>query len=567
MVEAKMSKVELDLPVLRRHDDISATHRRAAQRGAVAIRGPSYNEDNNGISCTRSSELDDSSSEEDSMAPTLPPKPPSPQQQPATATATTAPAAAATLRAVPVDEEAEAERDRMLEVYRNRCAEQERRLQEIQRGEAVHVITPLSVTVVDLDEATAESSANQIRTAVKTFCCKTQCRIRIVGSVALAVLLVIVAVGVILGTRPGGSSAPGETFSKCFKSTDDLRQAVKEFLSGEATDLNETLGSIDTWCVSEIEDFSFLFSADENLNAASFNEDISSWDLSSATSTRGMFLNAAEFNQSLSNWNVSQVGDMREMFQGCSSFNQDLSSWNVSKVTKMHRMFKDAASFNGNVSSWNVAQVVDMWSMFDGAASFNRDVSSWDVSNVETTTCMFHEATSFNQDLSEWVVTNVFSMHAMFQGAIVFDSEVSGWSVSGVVDMSRMFEKAASFNRNISRWDVSNIDNMQFMFSDATRFDQDISSWQVSQVIDMQYLFQGATSFNQNISSWDVSRVESMQNMFNGATAFNQSLCQWGRLLSSEVDTKRMFLGTTCPNNEGPHFNATPPGPFCHPCD
>jgi surface protein len=46
-----------------------------------------------------------------------------------------------------------------------------------------------------------------------------------------------------------------------------------------------------------------------------------------------MFNNADAFNQDISSWNVSSVTDMNNMFDNTDGFNQDISSWNVNNVT------------------------------------------------------------------------------------------------------------------------------------------------------------------------------------------------------------------------------------------
>ena len=102
---------------------------------------------------------------------------------------------------------------------------------------------------------------------------------------------------------------------------------------------------------------------------------------------------------------TSNVTDMEGMFFTDSSFNQDISSWDVSNVTNMDFMFRDATSFNQDISSWDVSNVTSMDYMFINATSFNQDISSWDVSSVTNMDYMFVNATSFNQDISCWDVS------------------------------------------------------------------------------------------------------------------------------------------------------------------
>ena len=64
------------------------------------------------------------------------------------------------------------------------------------------------------------------------------------------------------------------------------------------------------------------------------------------------------------------------------SFNQDISSWDVSNLTDMSLMFNSGISFNQDISNWNASNVTDMSYMFFGTDVFNQDLSSWDVSNV-----------------------------------------------------------------------------------------------------------------------------------------------------------------------------------------
>jgi len=103
---------------------------------------------------------------------------------------------------------------------------------------------------------------------------------------------------------------------------------------------------------------------------------------SGITSMIRVFQNETGFNEDISSWDVSSVTDMGVMFSGADSFNQDLGSWDVSSVTSLDNMFAGASNFNGDISGWDVSSVTIMNRMFDGATIFNQNLSGWCVSNV-----------------------------------------------------------------------------------------------------------------------------------------------------------------------------------------
>ena len=84
------------------------------------------------------------------------------------------------------------------------------------------------------------------------------------------------------------------------------------------------------------------------------------------------FLAATSFNQDLSSWDVSNVTDMYALFYGCGEFTSDLSRWNVTNVTSMHAMFSGASAFDSDISLWDVSSVTDMDLMFRYANSFTN---------------------------------------------------------------------------------------------------------------------------------------------------------------------------------------------------
>ena len=157
--------------------------------------------------------------------------------------------------------------------------------------------------------------------------------------------------------------------------------------------------------------------------AATFNQDISSWDTSNVTSMSLMFASATTFNQDISSWDTSNVTDMGYMFYDAATFNQDISSWDTSNVTNMGYMFAYAGTFNQDISSWDVSNVVDMYWMFYSATTFNQDISSWDTSNVTDMGYMFYDAGTFNQDLSSWCVSKMATKPSDF------DTNATAWTL------------------------------------------------------------------------------------------------------------------------------------------
>jgi surface protein len=244
------------------------------------------------------------------------------------------------------------------------------------------------------------------------------------------VVSVVVAVGrgsTKLAPTPAPTLAPTPAPFSVFETKDQLRNAANDYLAdnSEGTLVALTYGwPIGVWDVSKIQDFSYLFATalfgdGESLNtdAANFNEDITLWDVSSATTMRSMFEGATSFNQPIGNWNVSSVTSTEAMFEDATSFNQPIGNWIVSSVTNMAFMFFYAASFDQPLADWDVSSATTMIQMFEGAASFNQPLADWNVFSVTDMEQMFFAAASFNQALGNWNRSSVTDFTFQFDGS------------------------------------------------------------------------------------------------------------------------------------------------------
>lgn len=160
-------------------------------------------------------------------------------------------------------------------------------------------------------------------------------------------------------------------------------------------------------------------------------------------SVNSMFLDAVTFNQDISGWNMVEVTDAGNMFKGATAFNQDISSWNVSKVTLANNMFQDARAFNQDISGWNVSVIKDASAMFMNAHAFNKPLGSWTLSSAKVLSNMFRGARAFNQNIGNWSTGQVQLIDSMFKDATSFDQDLSNWSVASLKSKSG-FDTGAS---------------------------------------------------------------------------------------------------------------------------
>ncbi len=151
-----------------------------------------------------------------------------------------------------------------------------------------------------------------------------------------------------------------------------------------ATSFNSPLAG---WDVSNVTNFSYTFN-----KATAFNQSVNSWNVSSGENFSWMFsgvdgdniLNSADmvYNQPLDNWAFGPNADnMNLMFARSTAFNQDLSTWNVSTITKMGGIFNLASSFDQSLGAWDISNLVVADEMLNSSgmslASYDATLTGW----------------------------------------------------------------------------------------------------------------------------------------------------------------------------------------------
>jgi len=132
-----------------------------------------------------------------------------------------------------------------------------------------------------------------------------------------------------------------------FNDNNELKAAVNEWCDDEAA-AREKYGDINNWDVSNITNFSSIFSG-----KTEFNSDISNWDVSNGTDFAGMFQSSA-FDQDISDWDVSSGEYFQYMFNGNPEFShQGIRKWKIDYSDILTGMFSGATKFLDN--GWQVS--------------------------------------------------------------------------------------------------------------------------------------------------------------------------------------------------------------------
>lgn len=111
-----------------------------------------------------------------------------------------------------------------------------------------------------------------------------------------------------------------------------------------------------------------------------------------------MFMGATEYNPTLvaGTLNVTSVQSFRSMFENALSFDQDLSTWKMSSAEELDRMFYGASALNQDLCLWqyylpSTASVNQMFFGTDCEDTDDPDLTMLPVTSLCVSSCTFDE--------------------------------------------------------------------------------------------------------------------------------------------------------------------------------
>lgn len=248
--------------------------------------------------------------------------------------------------------------------------------------------------------------------------------------------------------------------------------------------------------------------------------DIQNWSPSKCIDFSYMFQNCYDFNQPLTNLvktnlltppatcNLDYMFYIESQEFWVPSFDQNLSSWNVSRVSSMTGLFRNTYFNNGgspNIQNWTAPLCTSFAEMFQ-ECTFNQPLTNLvDTTNVACSLRAMFRSAHMNTDLTtyNWVWTKVTNVSYMFSFNAYFNNggsdNIKNLTLLNCTDFSYMFLQGYAFNQPLNN--LVNTANVM--------------------TCSLQGMFAQNQSFNQNLNSWNFTNVTNMNSMFLGSPAIS----------------------------------------------
>jgi hypothetical protein len=317
--------------------------------------------------------------------------------------------------------------------------------------------------------------------------------------------------------------------------------------------------------------------------ATKFNDpDVALWDTSRITNMTGTFADAASFNQNLSSWSLAAVTSVGNMFNGATAFNNGCATgvftcpltWSTPNLVATLEAFKNTLKFNQNLNSWSMTKVVNTTGMFSYSGFNNGCVDgdtscpmNWTFPLATNFTSFFLGAPIFNQNVTSFLSgpNNATSFYAMFRESPKFnngtdDPPINTWQTGKVTTFKEMFNGGGSmaFNRHIEGWSMASALDLSWMFRGATAFNNGCAkgvrtcplTWSNTGKVTTINSFanygnssgSAVMSFDQSINSWDITSMTDFSASFGWSVFNNGGEPFWpGKTVKTGAIMNRMF--------------------------
>ena len=244
-----------------------------------------------------------------------------------------------------------------------------------------------------------------------------------------------------------------------------------------------------------------------------------------------MFMNAGSFNQNISGWNVSNFRKISNMFRGAVSFNQKLD-WDLCHA-------EEYDNFDTNTPSWDYYnKPAAGYLCYSFVSVWNTSKTSPGSTDSNTIKLPLYEGGNYDftvhwgdtpivqgsgfLKVTEWDSPNATKTYdEAGEYVVIIDGTLEGFRFNNQGDRNKLI--------NITKAGSSlSLGNKGSYFYGAENLENIPESINLTSTTNLSSMFRGAYSFNANISRWVVSKATKMDRMFQNATIFSQSLNDWG---------------------------------------
>ncbi len=260
-------------------------------------------------------------------------------------------------------------------------------------------------------------------------------------------------------------------------------------------------------------------------------EGMTGWKFDNVTNGYGLFENLASFNGDITGWELPKLENGTRLFWDSPKFEgKGLDSWNdnFKNLTNGSRMFYGATAFTGEgISGLQFPALTNGNEMFRNSKFTGKDAKNWTFAKigngqpgVSTVAELFNgtERTLTGEGMSGWSFPNATSASAAFNGHSTLTGEgMAAWEMPRVVNFDSMFSGTTSFNGPVETWNIGKRGD-QVTDADGNGLADDNGNpiyYQDFSNINVQNMFNGG-GINRDLSSWNFKTASGNASAFTG---------------------------------------------------